>query len=47
MKVIEGFDRWSIDWDLLKAIGNVADLSKVLRLVKGDKLWLLARKNNI
>lgn len=46
VEVIKGFDRWSIDWDLLKAIGNVADLSKVLSLVKGDKLWILARKNN-
>ena len=46
VQVIKGFDRWSIDWDLLKAKGKAAGLSKVLRLVTSDKLWILARKNN-
>lgn len=52
MEVIKGFDRWTIDWDLLTGKGNAAadgdDLlgkfMKVLRLVKSDKLWILARK---
>ena len=45
VEVIKGFDRWSVDWDLLKAKSkNAADLSKVLRLVASDKLWILARK---
>jgi hypothetical protein len=48
VKAIKGYDRWSIDWDLLKAkANNAADLWKVLRLVTSDKLWILARKNNI
>ena len=46
VEVIKGFDRWSIDWDLLKAKGKTADLLKVLRLVASDKLWILARKND-
>lgn len=46
VKVIKGFDRWSIDWDILKAKGKAADLLKVLKLVTGDKLWILARKND-
>jgi len=52
VEVIKGFDRWTIDWDLLTGKGNAAadgdDLlgkfMKVLRLVKSDKLWILARK---
>ena len=43
VEVIKGFDRWTIDWDLLEAKGN---LSKILRLVTSDKLWILARKNS-
>jgi hypothetical protein len=49
VEVIKGFDRWSVNWDLLKAFkakGNAADLLKALRLVASDKLWILARKNN-
>jgi hypothetical protein len=47
VEVIKGFDHWSIDWDVLKAKSNAAtDLSKVLRLVTSDKLWILARKKN-
>ncbi|KAF8805435.1 alpha-1,6-mannosyltransferase subunit [Phlegmacium glaucopus] len=51
VEVIKGFDHWTIDWDVLTGRGDaVADddlLGKfraVLRLIKSDKLWILARK---
>ena len=51
MKVIKGFDRWSITLDFLKAEededDDAIDLSKLLRLVTSDKLWILARKHNV
>lgn len=50
VEVIQGFDRWSIDLDyLLKGKGNVGmweKFMKTLRLVKSDKLWILARRND-
>ena len=48
VQVVEGFDRWSIDWDLLgkgEAAGGMwRRFMKILRLEKSEKLWILARK---
>ncbi|PPQ98171.1 hypothetical protein CVT26_003217 [Gymnopilus dilepis] len=52
VKTIKGFDRWSIDWELLlrgSKGGEKLDLMKrlnlrqILRLVESEKLWILER----
>jgi len=54
VKVIQGFDRWTLDKDLLKPArylsGNLnLDLLKrfvgILKMAKSEKLWILERKD--
>lgn len=46
MDIVQGFERWAIDWELLKGRFG-GDLLRrvwdVVRMVQGDKLWILER----
>ncbi|KAF9463957.1 Alg9-like mannosyltransferase family-domain-containing protein [Collybia nuda] len=44
---IDGFERWAIDWELIKARGKGASLDRlrnVLTMVTEKKLWILERR---
>ena len=44
--VVAGFDRWTVDWVLIKGdkAGLLRRVTEVLRMEKSDKLWILERK---
>lgn len=44
---VEGFDRWVVDWDLIKGKDKediLERLPDVLKMGKSEKLWILERK---
>lgn len=44
--VVAGFDRWAVDWVLIKGNkgGLLRRITEVLWMEKTDKLWILERK---
>jgi len=44
LETIHSFDRWAIDWDVLRGSGKdelLKSVGRVLELKKSEKLWIL------